>query len=98
VGLTLLEARLRHAGRGDGRAGLRERVRDGETGLLVPRDAAALARALGRVLGDAALRGRLAAGAAAGRRASTGTRPQPSVGRPDAARGAGAARVERRRA
>ena len=45
--------------------GLRDAVRDGETGLLVPPgEAAALARALGRVLGDAALRGRLAAGAA----------------------------------
>ncbi len=45
--------------------GLRDAVRDGETGLLVPAgDAAALARALARVLDDAALRGRLAAGAA----------------------------------
>jgi len=40
--------------------GLRDSVRDGETGLLVPPDdPAALARALGRVLGDAALRERL---------------------------------------
>src|SRR5207247_1140529 len=45
--------------------GLRDAVRDGETGLLAPPgDPAALACALGRVLDDAALRGRLAAGAA----------------------------------
>ncbi len=44
--------------------GLRDAVRDGETGLLVPAgDAAALTRALARVLNDAALRGRLAGGA-----------------------------------
>jgi len=42
--------------------GCREVLRDGETGLLVPaRDEAALADALLRVLGDAALRARLAA-------------------------------------
>jgi glycosyltransferase involved in cell wall biosynthesis len=46
--------------------GLRDAVRDGETGLLVPPDdVAALAGALGRVLGDAALRERLGAGALA---------------------------------
>jgi glycosyltransferase involved in cell wall biosynthesis len=46
--------------------GLRDSVRDGETGLLVPpRDEAALAAALVRVLGDPALRERLAAGALA---------------------------------
>jgi glycosyltransferase involved in cell wall biosynthesis len=46
--------------------GLRDSVRDGETGLLVPpRDARALARALGRVLDDTSLRARLAAGAVA---------------------------------
>ncbi|HUE31253.1 MAG TPA: glycosyltransferase, partial [Verrucomicrobiae bacterium] len=45
--------------------GLRDAVRDGETGLLAPPgDHAALTRALGRVLEDAALRARLAAGAA----------------------------------
>ena len=44
--------------------GLRDAVRDGETGLLVPAgNAAALAHALGHVLGDAALRTRLSAGA-----------------------------------
>jgi glycosyltransferase involved in cell wall biosynthesis len=44
--------------------GLRDAVRDGETGLLVPAgDVAALAHALGRVLGDAALGARLGAGA-----------------------------------
>ena len=42
--------------------GIPELVRDGETGLLVPPDDAdALARALGRLLEDAALRDRLAA-------------------------------------
>jgi glycosyltransferase involved in cell wall biosynthesis len=41
--------------------GVRDAVRDGETGLLVPsRDPAALAAALGRVVDDAALRARLA--------------------------------------
>jgi glycosyltransferase involved in cell wall biosynthesis len=46
--------------------GLRDSVRDGETGLLVPvRDVHALADGLVRVLGDDALRGRLAAGALA---------------------------------
>jgi glycosyltransferase involved in cell wall biosynthesis len=46
--------------------GLRDSVRDGETGLLVPvRDAAALADGLARVLGDEALRASLAAGALA---------------------------------
>ncbi len=46
--------------------GLRDSVRDGETGLLVPpRDPAALAAALARVLRDHALRTRLAAGALA---------------------------------
>ena len=46
--------------------GLRDSVRDGETGLLVPvRDAHALAASLGRVLRDDALRARLAAGALA---------------------------------
>jgi glycosyltransferase involved in cell wall biosynthesis len=44
--------------------GLRDAIRHGETGLLVPGDdAAALAAALARVLADAALRDRLAAGA-----------------------------------
>ena len=44
--------------------GLRDAVRDGETGLLVPPgDPAALARILGRVLDDGALRARLGAGA-----------------------------------
>jgi glycosyltransferase involved in cell wall biosynthesis len=44
--------------------GLRDSVRDGSNGLLVPHgDAAALATALGRVLCDPELRGRLAAGA-----------------------------------
>lgn len=44
--------------------GLRDSVRDGETGLLVPHgDVEALADALGRLVGDAALRGRLGAGA-----------------------------------
>lgn len=48
--------------------GCREVVRDGEEGLLVPpRDAATLARAIIRLLGDKDLRGRL--GAAARRRA-----------------------------
>jgi D-inositol-3-phosphate glycosyltransferase len=46
--------------------GLRTIVHDGETGLLVPwRDPALFAEALGRVLGDAALRARLAAAARA---------------------------------
>ena len=46
--------------------GLRDSVRDGETGLLVPpRDAQALAAALVRMLRDDALRARLAAGALA---------------------------------
>jgi len=46
--------------------GLRDSVRDGETGLLVPvRDVRALADGLGRVLSDDALRARLAAGALA---------------------------------
>src|SRR5205823_6611711 len=40
--------------------GLRDAIRDGETGLLVPSgDVAALSHALGRVLGDPALRARL---------------------------------------
>ena len=40
--------------------GTPEAVRDGETGLLVPaRDPAALAAALGRLLDDAELRGRM---------------------------------------
>jgi len=44
--------------------GCREVLREGETGLLVPpQDAAALALALERVVGDASLRARLAAGA-----------------------------------
>jgi glycosyltransferase involved in cell wall biosynthesis len=44
--------------------GVPEVVRDDENGLLVPaRDAAALAEALQRVLGDDALRDRLAAAA-----------------------------------
>jgi glycosyltransferase involved in cell wall biosynthesis len=43
--------------------GLVDSVKDGETGLLVPHgDAGALARAMGRVLDDAALRARLEAG------------------------------------
>jgi glycosyltransferase involved in cell wall biosynthesis len=47
-------------------SGIPELVRDGETGLLVPpRDAAALARAIARVLDDAGLRRRLIANAAA---------------------------------
>lgn len=41
--------------------GLRESVRDGETGLLVPRDAQAMAGAIGRLLGDAELRARFGA-------------------------------------
>ncbi|WP_251152244.1 glycosyltransferase family 4 protein [Cellulosimicrobium sp. Marseille-Q4280] len=46
--------------------GIPEAVRDGETGLLVPeRDVPALAAALGRVLADPALAGRLADGARA---------------------------------
>jgi len=46
--------------------GLRDSVRDGETGLLVPpRDPETLAASLGRVLRDDALRARLAAGALA---------------------------------
>jgi glycosyltransferase involved in cell wall biosynthesis len=46
--------------------GLRDAIRDGETGVLVPGDhPAALAAALRRVLEDAALRERLAAGAVA---------------------------------
>jgi glycosyltransferase involved in cell wall biosynthesis len=46
--------------------GLRDSVRDGETGLLVPpRDEQALAAALARVLDDGALRARLARGALA---------------------------------
>ena len=46
--------------------GLRDAVRDGETGFLVqPGDPAALARALGRVLGDGALRERLGRAAVA---------------------------------
>lgn len=50
--------------------GLIESVRDGETGLLVPYgDRAALADALGRILGDPALRDRLGAG---GRRFALG--------------------------
>jgi glycosyltransferase involved in cell wall biosynthesis len=49
--------------------GIREIVRDGETGLLVPaNDAAALARALERLRGDPGLRARLAA---AGREAAS---------------------------
>jgi glycosyltransferase involved in cell wall biosynthesis len=45
-------------------AGVPEMIEDGAGGLLVgQRDPAALARALGRLLGDAALRERLAAGA-----------------------------------
>jgi glycosyltransferase involved in cell wall biosynthesis len=46
--------------------GLRDAIRDGESGLLVPADdTAALAAAMRRVLEDAALRERLAAGAIA---------------------------------
>jgi glycosyltransferase involved in cell wall biosynthesis len=46
--------------------GLRDSVRDGETGILVPpRDPRALAAALDRVLRDGALRARLAGGALA---------------------------------
>jgi glycosyltransferase involved in cell wall biosynthesis len=46
--------------------GLQDSVRDGETGILVPpRDEAALAAAMVRVLGDPALRERLARGARA---------------------------------
>jgi glycosyltransferase involved in cell wall biosynthesis len=46
--------------------GLRDSVRDGETGLLVrSRDPGALALALARVLGDPGLRDRLARGALA---------------------------------
>jgi colanic acid/amylovoran biosynthesis glycosyltransferase len=47
-------------------AGIPELVIDGETGLLVPeRDSRALAEALGRLIGDPALRARLARGARA---------------------------------
>jgi glycosyltransferase involved in cell wall biosynthesis len=47
-------------------SGIPELVRDGETGLLVPpRDAAALAAAVSRLLDDADLRRRLVASAAA---------------------------------
>src|SRR5262249_28404837 len=46
--------------------GLRDSVRDGEPGFLVPAgDAAALGSAIARVLGDAALRDRLSRGALA---------------------------------
>jgi len=41
--------------------GFRETVRDGETGLLVARDAAAMGAAIARVLGDRQLAGRLGA-------------------------------------
>ncbi|MCW3048190.1 MAG: glycosyltransferase family 1 protein [Solirubrobacterales bacterium] len=41
--------------------GFRETVRDGETGILVRRDPAAMAAALARVIDDAALAGRLGA-------------------------------------
>lgn len=65
VPLALIEAAA--AGRpmiAADRPGLRDIVRDGETGLLVPpRDAAALARAIERLAGDRALRARLGAGA-----------------------------------
>jgi glycosyltransferase involved in cell wall biosynthesis len=44
--------------------GLRDLVRDGETGLVVPpRDPAALRAAIDRLLGDPALRARLGAAA-----------------------------------
>src|SRR5262249_55151864 len=47
-------------------SGIPELVRDSDTGLLVPpRDAAALAQAIGRLLDDASLRRRLIANAAA---------------------------------
>jgi glycosyltransferase involved in cell wall biosynthesis len=46
--------------------GIPETLRDGDNGLLVPpRDERALARALARLLGDTALRDRLAARARA---------------------------------
>jgi glycosyltransferase involved in cell wall biosynthesis len=63
--LSLLEA-MRHgkASVASNVDGLPEDVTDGRDGLLVPpRDAAALARALERLAGDAALRGRLGAAA-----------------------------------
>jgi glycosyltransferase involved in cell wall biosynthesis len=50
-----------------------EAVRDGETGILVPpRDAAALADALARLMGDAALRARMGAAAHAYAQANFG--------------------------
>jgi glycosyltransferase involved in cell wall biosynthesis len=50
-------------------AGVRETVRDGETGLLVERDAGALAGAIARLLADEPLRHRLGAAALADVRA-----------------------------
>ena len=60
LGLALVEAGfLGKATVGSDCPGIDEVVRDGETGLLVPPgDSAALARALGKLLGDAALRAR----------------------------------------
>jgi glycosyltransferase involved in cell wall biosynthesis len=61
--------------------GLQDSVRDGETGLLVPpRDEQALAAALVRVLGDPALRERLAAGALAWARRFTWENAAAEVG------------------
>ena len=64
-GLTVLEAAACGTPAvGTDVPGLRDAVRDGETGLLVPLgDAAAMAAAIGRLLEDQALRDRLGAGA-----------------------------------
>ncbi|HWP65480.1 MAG TPA: glycosyltransferase family 4 protein [Candidatus Limnocylindria bacterium] len=62
--------------------GLRDAIRNGETGLLVPADDAdAFAAALRRVLEDAALRERLAAGAIAWARRFTWDNAAEAIGR-----------------